>query len=158
MRGIVTVLFVAGVIGLIVAQFLGPERHNPKVDPALTIQAQLQVPDDVTSVLQRACRDCHTNTTDWQWYGAIAPGSWLMTADVYVARSHMNFSEWGKYPPAEQYDMLGDICKMVSKGEMPLWYYKFLHWPSAFLSRDEVDRICAWTNRARAHLVRTRPN
>ncbi len=152
MRRIITVLFAIGVVGLIVAQFLRPEAHNPKVVPALTIQSQLHVPNDVMSVFERACRDCHTNTTDWQWYGQIAPASWLMIADVYVARAHMNLSEWGKYSPAEQKDRLQYICKFVRDGEMPLWYYKPLHWPSAFLSKDDVDRVCAWADAERARL------
>lgn len=155
MRRIVTVLLVIDVIGLIIAQFLGPEAHNPKVVPALTIQSQLQVPDDVMSIFQRACRDRHTNTTDWQWYGAVAPGSWLMIADVYVGRAHMNFSEWGTYPPAVQEDRLQHICKLVKDGDMPLWYYKYLHWPSAFLSQDGVNKVCGWTNTA---LIRFEPS
>jgi hypothetical protein len=151
-RRLIILAFIFGVAGLIVAQFMGPVQSNPRFNPAQAINAQMQVPTDVMSVFQRACRDCHSDTTDWPWYGAIAPGSWLMTADVFAGRSHMNLSEWGKYPPAKQYELLGHICKRVSNGTMPLWYYRYLHWPSAYLSKDDVNRICSWTKAAQARL------
>ncbi len=140
------------IAGLIAAQFLGPERHREPIDPSQTIEVRTQMPRQVSSIVHRACRDCHTDTTDWQWYGNIAPGSWLQTADVYVAREHMNLSQWGKYTAAQQADRLKGMCEMVTKGVMPLWYYRILHYPSAWLSNADVNTICQWTKAERQKL------
>lgn len=79
----------------------------------------------------RACGDCHSNETDWPWYSAVAPASWLVRWDVEEARSHFDVSEWGR--PKNHGDEAAD---MVRKGEMPLWRYRLLH-PEARLSEAE---------------------
>lgn len=44
----------------------------------------------------RACFDCHSNRTEWPWYAAIAPVSWLVQRDVDDGRRTLNFSEWDR--------------------------------------------------------------
>lgn len=84
----------------------------------------------------RACRDCHSNQTEWPWYSQIAPASWLVQRDVDKGRSHFNVSEWGR--PDNHGDEAAD---MVRKGEMPPWFYLPAH-PEARLSRaDEANLI-----------------
>ncbi len=133
------------VVFLIAAQFIGPEQHNGRIDPKQTIEVQTNMPANVAAVLHRACADCHTNATQWRWYGRFAPTSWLQEADVYSGRQHMNLSQWGRYTPAQQADRLKGLCEEVSSGDMPLWYYRLVHYPSASLSRDEVKAVCDWS-------------
>ena len=85
----------------------------------------------------RACKDCHSNETEWPWYAAIAPGSWLMRWDVDEARSHFNVSEWGR-----KKNHGDEAAEMVRKDEMPLWYYRPLH-PETRLSEGEREALIA---------------
>ena len=71
------------VIVLVVAQFIRPQRTNPRVDPAERVDAHLTVPADVQAILDRSCRDCHTNETRWPGYSAVEPVSWYIAHDVH---------------------------------------------------------------------------
>ena len=85
----------------------------------------------------RACKDCHSNQTEWPWYSSVAPASWLAQRDVEEGREHLNVSEWGR----KKND--GDeAAKMVRKGEMPPWFYLPLH-PEARLSDTERKEFIA---------------
>jgi hypothetical protein len=139
LAGIVAAVF------LVLAQFAGPEKHNGKIDPAQTIEAQTQMPDKIAGILNAACADCHSEKTQWRWYASIAPFSWLQTADVYAGRVNMDLSQWGQFTTARKADRLKGMCKLVQDGEMPLWYYKPLH-PGSWLSADDKKQLCDWTN------------
>lgn len=84
----------------------------------------------------QACGDCHSNETEWPWYSAVAPASWLVRWDVEEARSHLNVSEWGR----REHDHADEAAEMVREGEMPLWRYLLLH-PEARLSDAERNEL-----------------
>ena len=150
-KGVLIVLTLV-VIGI---QFVRPERTNPPVDPARTLQANAQVPADVSAILTRACADCHSHETRWPWYSNIAPASWLVADDVQEGRTHMNISDWpapernGKRP--EAVDKLEAICDEVQSGGMPIRAYLWLH-PGAKLSEADVRTVCSWTESERTRL------
>jgi len=135
---------VAVVAGMGLMNLARVDRTNPPVDPAQGIEAHTRMPANVASIFRRACQDCHSERTDWPWYSAVAPFHWLMTADVYTARSHMNLSAWGRYTPEERTERLIGICEMVAANKMPLWYYKPAHYPSAWLSDGDKKAVCDW--------------
>src|SRR3977135_844868 len=80
----------------VLIQLKRPARTNPAVDPAQTIEARAQVPAQVAAVLDRSCRDCHTNKTEWPWYTNVAPISWWITDHVNEGRQNLNLSEWAR--------------------------------------------------------------
>ncbi|HEX7070773.1 MAG TPA: heme-binding domain-containing protein [Rhodothermales bacterium] len=141
----------AGILLLIIValQFVRPERTNPPVDPAERLQAHVQVPADVQAILDRSCRDCHTNETRWPWYSAVAPMSFLLVHDVTEGRDELNFSEWGQYDGETMGEQLDHICTEVREGEMPMKTYTLVH-SEARLSAQDVDRLCQWTKQAGA--------
>jgi len=145
MRIVLASVGAVAIVFFIVAQFVGPEQHNGRIDPKQTIGAQTNMPANVDAILQRACNDCHSNATNWRWYGHIAPASWLLGADVYAGRQRMNLSQWGRYTAAQQDDRLKDLCAETRSGEMPLWYYRVVHYPTASLSGDDVKTLCDWS-------------
>jgi hypothetical protein len=122
---------------LLLAQLVPVARTNPPATSELT------APMEIDGLLQRACYDCHSNETRWPWYAYVAPVSWLVAWDVSHARSHLNFSTWGDYPPAKQRKKLEELVEMIENDEMPLWYYRPLH-PDARLSQEERARLIAW--------------
>ena len=122
---------------LLLAQLVPVARTNPPATSELT------APMEIDGLLQRACYDCHSNETRWPWYAYVAPASWLVAWDVSHARSHLNFSTWGDYPPTKQRKKLEALVEMIEQDEMPLWYYRPFH-PDAHLSQEERDRLIAW--------------
>lgn len=130
-------------VALALIQGYRPERTNPPVDPNRTIQAVMQVPPQVDTILKRSCHDCHSNTTHWPWYSNVAPASWLVAHDVEEGREHLNFSEWASYPPNDAAHALEEICEETREGNMPMWQYELTH-PGARLSEADKRTLCTW--------------
>jgi hypothetical protein len=125
-----------------------PQRTNPPVSFSRTIEANLEIPQDVSGTMHRACSNCHSNQTRWPWYSGIAPFSWLIGADVNKARHSMNFSEWRspQEPSAWTRGNLAASCAVLEAGIMPPRNYMLLH-PEARLSEPEKRAFCGWTQR-----------
>jgi len=121
------------------AQFVRPERANPPTDAARTIQAHST--SGLAAVLDRSCRDCHSNATVWPGYAQIAPLSWLMAYTVTQGRTAVNFSEWTTYSPAQQRLILTVSCDDAKSGKMPGAYTFFK--PETRLSTEDIQAICA---------------
>ena len=85
----------------------------------------------------RACKDCHSNETEWPLYSFVAPSSWLVQRDVDEGRSHFNVSESGG---TEEHGE--DAAEMVREGEMPPWFYLPAH-PEARLSSEDRELLVA---------------
>ncbi len=90
-----------------------PERANPPVAAARTIEASLEVPSEVRALLNRSCTDCHSHRTAWPWYSQVAPVSWILASHVSEGRKHLNFSDWpGSHKPQA---LLEEICEEVEQ-------------------------------------------
>jgi hypothetical protein len=129
-------------VGLIVAQFIQPERPGAPANPAISFAAVAKPPAEVAAVIGRACRDCHSNQTVWPWYSRISPVSWLVAGDVKEGRAKLNFSQWNIYGPEMTRIKMGEICEQVKKGDMPPWYYRPMH-PEAKVTPSEASALCA---------------
>jgi hypothetical protein len=132
------------VVALVGAQAIRLERTNPPVDEARTIERQMSVPAAAAAVLERSCRDCHSNRTEWPWYSNVAPVSWFVIDHVNHGRSHLNFSEWSSYQPDRRRELVDGICKQARAATMPLPSYTWIHW-STRLSPADVEALCALT-------------
>jgi hypothetical protein len=144
-----TALFVVAFAGV---QVIRPERTNAAVDPGTRLEAQVQVPQDVGTILARACADCHSDETRWPWYSHVAPVSWFVIDHVNHGRSHLNFSRWAGYSDAERRTRLENVCDLVSKGEMPLASYTLIH-RDARLTPDDVRLLCDWSAAGSAQIL-----
>jgi hypothetical protein len=129
-------------VGLLVAcvaiQFVPVSRDNPPVESEVPATAA------VRSILRTSCYDCHSNETRWPWYAHVAPVSWLVADDVHHAREHMNFSTWARYDARKQAKHLEEAWEEIEEGEMPLFYYVWLH-PEAELSAGDRIVLRDWT-------------
>jgi Haem-binding domain len=137
------------VVVLAAGQLVRPDRANPATNHSHTIQAQVGTASGLVGVLDRACRDCHSNGTVWPWYTQIAPLSWLMAYGVREGRKAVNFSEWAAYPPERQRQLLVESCRDASAGTMP-GSYTLLH-PEMRLSAQDVETICAATRQTQTN-------
>jgi hypothetical protein len=127
---ILTILFLFGLFVFIVIQFVGPSIKNPPVT------AELQAPSEVKRVLKNSCYDCHSNETRLPWFDRIAPASWLVANDVKEAREHLNFSEIGKLPAAQQKGILYEAINQAQLGAMPLPRYTAIHSHARITAED----------------------
>jgi hypothetical protein len=130
------------------AQLVRPGRTNPATDRSRTIRAHPGTTSELVAVLDRSCRDCHSNATVWPWYTQIAPLSWLMARGVAEGRKAVNFSEWGGYPPEVQRTLLSVSCDDATSGKMPGPYT--LVRPETKLSSQDIETICAAARQAEA--------
>jgi len=133
---------------LIGAQFVRADRTNPPSRPDASLLAQKALTADVRAILDRSCRDCHSNDTRWPWYSKIAPISWMLLHHVHGGRERMNYSAWTSYDGDDQDKFLGGMCTLTKKGRMPLPSYLWLH-PEARLSDADVKALCAWSDKMR---------
>ncbi|HEU5236599.1 MAG TPA: heme-binding domain-containing protein [Pyrinomonadaceae bacterium] len=144
LKWIAIILFVV-FVGI---QFVRRALTNPPVDESQTIVARANVPPDVAAILERSCRDCHSNKTVWPWYTHVAPVSWWLKSHVDNGRKDLNLSEWGKLPRDRQDRKLRQMCDEVQDGNMPLASYLPMH-PTAKLSDQDKRTLCAWTDQER---------
>jgi hypothetical protein len=129
---------------LVLMQLVRPQKTNPPIDPARTVNAALADAPAVAAHLERSCTDCHSYRTTWPWYSNVAPASWLIAYDVNKGRRELNFSDWASYSPEKNQKLLKKICREVSRGEMPGTPYTLLH-PESKLTVGDVQEICRWT-------------
>src|SRR5262245_16233416 len=127
------------------AQFVRPVRANPAIDASRTIQADAGMPGGLGAILDRSCRDCHSNATVWPRAAQVAPLSWLMSSAVAKGRSSVNFSEWTSYSPEQQRLLLSASCREATAGRMPGLYTMFQ--PETRLSKEDIATICAAARR-----------
>ena len=138
-------VFVVALAGIVV---FGPARTNPPSNPADNIDVVAHAPPAVTAILDRSCRDCHSNETRWPWYSRVPPLSIGVINHVNDGRRHMNFSRWGTYDPEDASEFLVDMCALARKHDMPLPSYTWIH-RDAPLSDQDVAVLCAWTESER---------
>jgi len=111
-----------------------------------TVRGDLAVPENLRPIITRACRDCHTDLTQWPWYSRLPGGSLLIERDVRKGKQHLNFSTWSmnsKGRPTR--NQLQEVCDAISDNAMPPRTYLFMH-PKSRLSDKEVDALCQWAD------------
>jgi hypothetical protein len=106
-------------------QFVRPKLENPRVS------SELQAPPEVKAIFKQSCYSCHSNETKLPWFDRVVPAYWIVSRDVHQARTHLNFSEIGALPEAQQKLVLFDAFNQIQLGAMPLPTYRIVHPDSA---------------------------
>jgi hypothetical protein len=134
----------------VVAQFIPVKRNDPQVDQSRSIYAKEKIPQQVKTVFEGSCANCHSDHTTWPWYSYVAPVSWMIAHDVHDARKKMNFSEWAGYSANKREEKLEDICEQLTDGDMPDPKYLLVH-GSARITPAQRDAVCQWTEDSRQY-------
>lgn len=136
----------------IAIQFIKPTRNiNPPTQQG-SIISYVNVPEDVHSILKRACYDCHSNNTKYPWYADIQPVAWYLAHHVNEGKEKLNFDEFASYSAKKQDHKLEEVVETVEEGEMPISSYTFIH-KEAKLSEQEKAQLIDWAKKARASLA-----
>ena len=125
---------------LVIIQFIRPEK-NLSDDRTYDFSTKYAVPDNVKTILDVACNDCHSNKTAYPWYSNIQPIAWFLDNHVTDGKRHLNFSTFTKRPVAVQNHKFEETIEMVKEGEMPLPSYTWLGLHSGANLTDEQRQI-----------------
>jgi Haem-binding domain/Cytochrome P460 len=129
---VLIVLAAMGAVVFAVMQLIRPSLGNPPV------AAEIQAPAEVKAVLRGSCYSCHSNETKLPWFDQVVPAYWLVAHDVKEAREHLNFSEIGKLPAAQQKATLFEAVNMIQMSAMPLPSYLKVH-PDAVVKPEQLE-------------------
>ena len=145
-KSIALLLFAA----LIVIQFFRLEKNLSAIDgpEANDISKVYPVPQEVASILEASCYDCHSNNTHYPWYANFQPVAWWLADHIKEGKKEINFSEFASYRIGRQYKKLEEIKKEVEEGEMPLQSYTIIH-GDAKLSAAQKEILLQWASTTR---------
>ncbi|QDH78916.1 cytochrome C [Echinicola soli] len=128
----------------IIIQFFRPEKNTTNAQPA-PLTGDYVITDEVASILEKACNDCHSNSTDYPWYANFQPVAWWLNGHIKDGKRHLNFDDFTKAPIARQNHKLEEIIEMIEEGEMPLNSYTSLGMhPEANLTEVEKTTLIDW--------------
>jgi hypothetical protein len=113
------------IFGLI--QLVPVQRTNPPVQTTVNWDSP-----QTQQLWDRACADCHSNQTQWPWFTAVAPGSWLTASHVNAGRQRFNISV--------RSGRAGESVQQIRSGQMPLADYVLIH-PNANLTDAEKQEL-----------------
>ena len=106
-------------------------------------KGEVSAPPEIQNTLRRSCYDCHSNQTQWPWYGHVAPFSWAVARDIELGRRQLNFSEWGDYYPTTRKRKLQWMGRALQQEVMPPLSYRLIH-PSSRLSPQDRAQLERW--------------
>jgi hypothetical protein len=152
MKRVLKIIVVVLFVGFIVIQFFRPDFTNPPVVAEQTLEANVQLPENVRMILSRSCADCHSNATVYPWYSKIQPAAWFLAEHIDQGRRELNFSEWGKLENSRKIRKLEEVCEQVESREMPLPSYLWIH-RDARMSDEEIKILCDWTKTESAKIT-----
>ena len=145
---VVKYIFLVLAAGMVVIQFIRPDKNISSEQPSGDIGSVLMVPSGVQEMLRTSCYDCHSNSTRYPWYANVQPVGWWMNNHILEAKRELNFSEFASYRLRRQYKKLEEMVTQVDKEEMPLPSYLIIHTDAKF-SREQKEQFIAWVNAIR---------
>lgn len=136
---------------LVVIQFIRPEKNSTTAVSENDITAYYTVPENVQSILKKACYDCHSNNTEYPWYANIQPLGWWLQDHINEGKEELNFSEFGTYSAKKAAHKMEEVGEMVEEGEMPLESYTLIH-KDAVLTHEEAETLIKWSKQIEASI------
>ena len=136
---------------LVVIQFIRPEKNSATAVSENDITAYYTVPENVQSILKKACYDCHSNNTEYPWYANIQPIGWWLQDHINEGKEELNFSEFGTYSAKKAAHKMEEVGEMVGEGEMPLESYTLIH-KDAVLTHEEAETLIKWSKQIEASI------
>ncbi|MEN9685326.1 MAG: hypothetical protein RLZZ28_1112 [Bacteroidota bacterium] len=135
-------LLIGLLVVFIVLQAFRPAK-NISNNAVKDISKSYAVPEEVKTILAKACNDCHSNNTRYPWYAEVQPVSWWLNDHVKDGKKHFNLNEFDGYRIARQYKKLEECIEQVKEGEMPLSSYTLMH-KDAILTDAEKQTLLNW--------------
>lgn len=129
-------------------QFYRPEKNADQGNHTLSFITETNPQQDVKTIIQESCYDCHSNNTVYPWYNNIAPVSYWLSDHIKDGKKHLNFSDWENYDAKKKDHKLDEIIEIVSEGEMPLKEYTWTH-SEARLTESQRKAVMDWAQKTK---------
>lgn len=100
----------------------------------------VEAPLNIQQVVKASCYDCHSNNTNYPWYGRVRPFAWFLQKHIREGKEDLNFSDFQDYSGRMQREKIRSMISQVRDGEMPLKEYLWMH-PEAELSKEETKQL-----------------
>lgn len=136
---------------LFIIQFIKPTKNIAEGDQVNNITKRYAMPTNVSSILKKACYDCHSNTTVYPWYAEIQPVAWFLDDHVKDGKKHLNFDEFLTYEAKKQDHKMEEFIESQTEGWMPLDSYKWIH-KNAILTSEEKQVLINWAKQVRTEI------
>ncbi|MCC6463647.1 MAG: heme-binding domain-containing protein [Saprospiraceae bacterium] len=128
---------------LLAAQAFSIDQKLPATRENEEFHVLYDPPGSIMRTLKHACFDCHSNHTRYPWYARVQPVGWWLKSHIDTGRQALNFSEFGRWMPGDQADVLRHCAKLVHNKEMPLRSYLWLH-REARLTPAQQEKLGEW--------------
>lgn len=132
----------------LVLQFIRPTKNESSELQPEHISASFPLPPEVKSILDRSCRDCHSNNTAYPWYAEVQPIGWWIKGHIDDGRDELNLDEFSSYRPMRQFTKFQQIAEQIEEDEMPLPSYVLLH-KNSRLTADDKLTLTDWATAMR---------
>ena len=149
-------IFIFLLFALVVIQFIRPKKNKAEGPQPNYIGNNFAIPEDVKSILAKACNDCHSNNTNYPWYSNFQPVLWWLDKHIKDGKKELNYDEYTSRSLRYQFHKMEETIEMVKEGEMPLNSYTWIH-KDAKLSPEERSKLTNWANSIMVTMKATYP-
>ncbi len=139
-------IFIVLLLVLIITQFLRPEKNLGSYDSITSFEEATGVSEEVKTVLQNNCYDCHSNTTRYPWFMEVSPVTHYMAYKIEEGKEHFNVSTWESYTDKQKDRKLEELIEEIEYKKMPLKPYTWVH---GELSGSDAKTLIGWAKEAR---------
>lgn len=121
------ILLVILAFGLIITQFFVDKSNVSSYKSVENFEKLEHVHSNLSVILKNNCYDCHSNHTEYPWYGSIGLVNLVLNYHINKGKKHLNFSDWENYSEKKKLHKLEEIYEEVEQNKMPLNLYKLIH-------------------------------
>lgn len=141
MKKFLKYFFLILIIAFVGIQFIPTKRNTSLTASPSDFLKVYQSPDKVSSLLRTSCYDCHSNTTEYPWYGSIQPMAWMLEDHIVKGKEALNLSEFGNLSKRMQRVRLTTMISEIRDDEMPLSSYLLMHQDASLSDQDKTELI-----------------
>lgn len=141
-RKIIRLALITALVALLIIQFFQIDKTNPPIDAAQDFIGATNPPAPIANILQTACYDCHSHTTEYPWYTNVQPLAWWIKGHIDNGNKQLNYSIWTTYTAKKKAHKIEEMIEVVEGKEMPMLSYMVAHndaWIDATQRRELVD-------------------
>lgn len=136
MKKAVIIILILG-IGI---QFIPVPKNQSNEVPKSDFLQAIEVPITIQKIIKSSCYDCHSNNTNYPWYGRVRPFAWFLQQHIDEGKEELNFSTFQEYSGRMQREKIRSMISQIRDDEMPLKEYLWMH-PEAEMSDSEKVQL-----------------
>lgn len=121
-------------------QFIPVSKNQSDEVPKTDFLQTNEGPVTIQKMIKAACYDCHSNNTNYPWYGRVRPFAWLLQKHIDEGKEELNFSTFQEYSGRMQREKVRSMISQIRDDKMPLKKYLWMH-AEAEMSDSEKEQL-----------------